>query len=168
MSLLSDCANASQMAVTHVVLLKNVVYLNVQTMAGTLANNSAIYWCILKIPSPTESAVNLQQSGYWRSNQTLNVLVHYLVKYKEIQKVNTCTNCTLQLIELISLWILFTKSTFISKLYHYRKTHEGFSEQLTAFLGISAEQDLWLLQLVVLQMDTCRHQLVPPKKTAYR
>ena len=52
-----------------------------KTRHQTLAHNFTKYWPIFKILSPLDSIGNLQESHIQIPHHTLNVSLHYLVKY---------------------------------------------------------------------------------------
>ena len=52
-----------------------------KTRHQTLAHNFTKYWPIFKILSPLDSVGNLQESPTQIPHHTLNVSLHYLVKY---------------------------------------------------------------------------------------
>jgi len=52
-----------------------------QNRKKTLAHNYAYCQLIFQILSPADSVINLQQIHIYTLHRTLNVLLHYLVKY---------------------------------------------------------------------------------------
>ena len=56
------------------------------TCHSIFVHNFEKCWPILKIPSLLDSSVHVQQGSCYISHRTLNVSLHYLVKYKKINK----------------------------------------------------------------------------------